>query len=74
MTSLAWFSPAGCFAFWAWLDAEQPALAPHGTCGTLILFAITLARVDSSHAGRAYDAYGGIYIASSLVFWAPILG
>ena len=34
----------------------------------LILFALALTRIDSSHAGRAYAAYGGIYILSS-VLW-----
>jgi len=36
-----------------------------------IVFAVTLTRVDSEFAGRAYAAYGGIYIAVSLVWlWA----
>lgn len=34
----------------------------------LILFALALAQIDSSHAGRAYAAYGGIYILSSLLW------
>lgn len=32
------------------------------------LVAFALARVDSVFAGRAYAAYGGIYIAASLVW------
>lgn len=36
--------------------------------GSLIGFAVALTRVDSVFAGRAYAAYGGIYIASSLVW------
>ena len=35
---------------------------------SLILFAVALTRVDSAFAGRAYAAYGGIYIAASLVW------
>ena len=31
-------------------------------------FALALTRVDSAFAGRAYAAYGGIYIAASLVW------
>ena len=31
-------------------------------------FAFALTRVDSAFAGRAYAAYGGIYIAASLVW------
>ena len=38
---------------------------------SLIAFAFVLTRVDSAFAGRAYAAYGGIYIAASLVWlWA----
>jgi small multidrug resistance family-3 protein len=36
-----------------------------------VLFAFLLTRVDSDFAGRAYAAYGGIYIVASLVWlWA----
>ena len=35
---------------------------------SLIAFALTLTRVDSAFAGRAYAAYGGIYIVASLVW------
>lgn len=34
----------------------------------LFLFASILARVDSPFAGRAFAAYGGIYIAMSLLW------
>jgi len=37
---------------------------------SLILFALALTRVDSAYAGRAFAAYGGIYIVSSLVWMA----
>ena len=62
---------AGCFAFWAWLrnGAALWWLAPG--VGSLIAFAWLLTLVPSDHAGRAYAAYGGIYIAASLVWlWA----
>ena len=36
---------------------------------SLIAFAFALTRVDSAFAGRAYAAYGGIYIAASLVWF-----
>ena len=57
---------AGCFAFWAWLRLDKSIwwLAP-GVM-TLILFAYLLTQIDSGFAGRAYAAYGGIYIAASL--------
>ena len=59
---------AGCFAFWAWLRLDRsPWWTLPGTA-SLILFALLLTRVDAAFAGRAYAAYGGIYIAASL-FW-----
>lgn len=59
---------AGCFAFWAWLRrGASPFVAALGV-GSLIGFAIVLTRVDAAFAGRAYAAYGGIYIAASLVW------
>jgi small multidrug resistance family-3 protein len=35
---------------------------------SLLLFAYLLTLVDSAAAGRAYAAYGGIYIAASLAW------
>lgn len=62
---------AGCFAFWAWLKlGRSPILAAVGA-GLLILFAWLLTRTDSAAAGRAFAAYGGIYICASLGWmWA----
>jgi small multidrug resistance family-3 protein len=59
---------AGCFSFWAWLRLNKSIfwVAPGLTC--LILFAYLLTRVETEAAGRAYAAYGGIYIISS-VLW-----
>lgn len=59
---------AGCFAFWAWLRLGRSALwLVPGVLG-LILFAFLLTRIDSAFAGRTYAAYGGVYIAASLVW------
>ena len=59
---------AGCFAFWAWLRrGASPFVTVLGVL-SLIGFAIVLTRVDALFAGRAYAAYGGIYILAS-VFW-----
>jgi small multidrug resistance family-3 protein len=33
-----------------------------------MLFAVLLTRIESDFAGRAYAAYGGIYIAASLIW------
>ena len=62
---------AGCFAFWAWLRLDKsPLWAIPGTL-SLILFALFLTRIDAVFAGRAFAAYGGVYIAASLVWiWA----
>lgn len=57
---------AGCFAFWAWLRRGAHASVALLGVASLIGFAIALTRVDSPFAGRAYAAYGGVYIASSL--------
>jgi small multidrug resistance family-3 protein len=59
---------AGCFAFWAWLRLGKPVwwLAPGVV--SLVAFALLLTRVESSTAGRAYAAYGSVYIVASL-FW-----
>ena len=59
---------AGCFAFWAWLRMGRAPLWLVPGVASLILFAWLLTRVDSDAAGRAYAAYGGVYIAASLVW------
>jgi len=64
----AFLEIGGCFAFWAWLRRGiSPLIALVGV-GSLIGFAVVLTRADSAFAGRAYAAYGGIYIAASLVW------
>lgn len=57
---------AGCFAFWAWLRLDKSPWWLLPGMVSLILFAYLLTRVDSGFAGRAYAAYGGVYIATSL--------
>jgi small multidrug resistance family-3 protein len=59
---------AGCFAMWAWLrNGAHPLWLLPGLLA-LILFAYLLTRVDTEAAGRAFAAYGGIYIVASLVW------
>jgi small multidrug resistance family-3 protein len=61
----------GCFAFWIWLRRGGTALVALAGAVSLIGFAVVLTRVDAAFAGRAYAAYGGIYIAASLAWlWA----
>jgi small multidrug resistance family-3 protein len=59
---------AGSFAFWAVfrLHLSSLWLAP----GLMLLasFAWLLTRIDAAAAGRAFAAYGGVYIAASLVW------
>lgn len=80
MNSILWYVLAaageigGCFAFWAWLRMHRSALWVIPGSAALIVFAIALTGVDSSHAGRAYAAYGGIYIASSLAWLRVVEG
>jgi small multidrug resistance family-3 protein len=59
---------AGCFAFWVWLRLDRSPwwLAPG--MASLALFAYLLTIVDSESAGRAYAAYGGVYIVSSILW------
>jgi small multidrug resistance family-3 protein len=62
---------AGCFAFWAWLRLGRSALWLVPGVLALVLFAWLLAKADAAFAGRAYAAYGGVYIAASLLWlWA----
>ena len=59
---------AGCFAFWAWLRRGASPLVIALGIISLVGFAVVLTRVDAAFAGRAYAAYGGIYIAASLAW------
>lgn len=74
MTNVAWYllaasgEIAGCFAFWAWLRLHKSPLWLVPGFVALTIFATALTRIDTANAGRAYAAYGGIYILSSL-FW-----
>ena len=54
---------SGCSAIWAWwrLGASPLWLAPG-------IFGWLLAQVETSAAGRAFAAYGGIYIGASMLW------
>jgi len=72
VNSFAWFLIAaaceigGCYCFWMWLRLQREILWVAPGCVMLVLFAYALTRVDSEFAGRAFAAYGGIYIIASL--------
>ncbi len=59
---------AGCFAFWAWLKLDRSPLWLAPGLLPLAVFAWLLTLVPSEAAGRAYAAYGGVYIAASLLW------
>jgi small multidrug resistance family-3 protein len=62
---------AGCFAFWAWLRMDRSIgwLVPG--VASLCLFAWLLTLVEADNAGRAYAAYGAIYIMAAIGWlWA----
>lgn len=65
---------AGCFAFWSWLRSGSSALWLFPGMLSLAAFAFLLALVPSEAAGRAFAAYGGIYIMASLCWMAAVEG
>jgi small multidrug resistance family-3 protein len=65
----AFLEIAGCYLVWAW-----QRLGWHGGWALLGVaalagFAFVLTKIDSQFAGRAFAAYGGVYIAAALI-WA----
>ena len=80
MTSLFWYGVAaageiaGCFAFWAWLRLGKSPWWSLAGVASLVLFATALTRVETALAGRAYAAYGGIYIVASLLWLWTVEG
>lgn len=74
MTSLPLFALAalaeigGCFAVWAFwrLGASALWLIPGGA--SLGLFAFLLALTEADAAGRAFAAYGGVYVIASILW------
>ncbi len=58
----------GCFAFWAWLKLDRSPLWLIPGVGALVAFAWLLTLVPTEAAGRAFAAYGGVYILASIVW------
>jgi small multidrug resistance family-3 protein len=58
----------GCFAAWAVLKLGKPAWWLVPGMLALAVFAWALTRVEAEFAGRAFAAYGGVYIAASLAW------
>ncbi|CAN7184498.1 YnfA family protein [Caulobacter sp. LjRoot300] len=64
----------GCYAFWRWLKQGQSMRWAVVGIVVLAVFAWLLTRVDSPAAGRTFAAYGGLYIAASLVWMRVVEG
>lgn len=58
----------GCFAVWAVLRLHHSPLWLFPGLAALAIFAWLLTLVDTQAAGRAYAAYGGVYIVASLAW------
>lgn len=63
---------AGCFAFWAVMRSGKSAwwLVPGMAALALFAWLLTLSPADA--AGRAYAAYGGIYIAAAMAWMIAV--
>lgn len=78
MTSFLWYALAafseiaGCFTFWMWLRLGKSPLWLIPGIAALLSFAFALTRTEPAFAGRTFAAYGGIYIAASLVWLATV--
>ncbi len=65
---------AGCFAVWSWArGGASPLWLLPGTAA-LLSFAWLLTRSEAAFAGRAYAAYGGVYVAASLLWLWTVEG
>ncbi|MFQ5716852.1 MAG: YnfA family protein [Nitrospinales bacterium] len=67
-TAAALAEIGGCFAFWVWLRLDRSVYWIFPGAAALMVFAFLLTRIDSVFAGRAFAAYGGVYIAASLLW------
>ena len=68
----ALFEIAGCYGFWMWLRQGKSAWWAVPAIVSLVLFALLLTKVEAAYAGRAYAAYGGIYIVTSIAWLAVV--
>ncbi|OLP58689.1 hypothetical protein BJF93_17845 [Xaviernesmea oryzae] len=65
---------AGCFGFWAFARLGRSVWWLLPSLASLAVFAYLLTLVESEAAGRAFAAYGGIYIAASLLWLWTVEG
>lgn len=59
---------AGCFAVWAWMRQGASVWWLVPGMASLAAFAWLLTLAPSDFAGRAYAAYGGVYVAASVAW------
>ncbi|MBR0683775.1 YnfA family protein [Roseomonas eburnea] len=64
----------GCFAVWAVVRLGRSAWWLVPGVALLVAFAWLLTRVETPAAGRAFAAYGGVYIAASLAWMWGVEG
>ncbi|MBP0491912.1 YnfA family protein [Roseomonas indoligenes] len=64
----------GCFAFWGWRRLGWSAWALLPGLASLALFAWLLTLSEASGAGRAFAAYGGVYVAASIAWLLAVEG
>lgn len=70
----AFFEIAGCFAFWVVVRSGASPLWLAPGVVSLIAFAGALTQVEAAVAGRAFAAYGGVYVAASLLWLWQVEG
>ena len=58
----------GCYALWAWLRLGRSLWWAVPGLVLLLLFAVLLTMAETRFAGRAYAAYGGVYIVASILW------
>lgn len=64
----------GCYAVWAVLRLRRSAFWLLPGIALLFLFGWLLTLIETEAAARAYAAYGGVYIAASLLWLRAIEG
>ena len=65
---------AGCYLPYLWLRRGQPAWLLVPAAASLAVFAWLLTLHPALPAGRAYAAYGGVYVAVAIVWLWRIEG
>lgn len=65
---------AGCFAVWHVVRAGGSPWWLLPGMASLAVFALALTQVEAEAAGRAFAAYGGVYILASLAWMWSVEG